>query len=533
MIDTKALREKVLDLAIRGKLVPQDPNDEPASVLLERIRQQKQQMVKEGKLKAKDIKNDTVIFVGEDNLHYEKFADGRVKCIEDEIPFNLPEGWAWCRLSMVGTTNIGLTYKPTEVKETGTIVLRSCNIKNGKMDFADLVRVQADIRENQYIYENDILICARNGSRSLVGKCAIMQDLTEAASFGAFMAVFRSICNHYVYHYFNTSLFRSSFDNDDSKQISQVTQAILRDTLIPLPPFAEQTRIATKLHEILSLVDFVNDGTDQIETITANAKSKILGLAIRGQLVPQDPNDEPASVLLERIRAEKEELIKRGKIKRDKKESFIFRGEDNSYYEKIGDNVNCIDEDIPFDIPDTWEWMRLKNCCSKEIRRGKSPKYADESGTLVFAQKCNTKYNGIDVGLALYLDETTLSRYPADEYMQDGDVVVNSTGTGTLGRVGFYQMADNRLELPIVPDSHVTVVRGSSNIQAFYLYAYLKANQSKIEKEGEGSTNQKELKPLTLKEMLVPMPPVSEQKRIETAITKAFVLIAMIEKSLS
>ena len=98
MMDTKALREKVLDLAIRGKLVPQDPNDEPASVLLECIRQQKQQMVKEGKLKAKDIKNDTVIFVGEDNLHYEKFADGSVKCIEDEIPFELPEGWAWCRL---------------------------------------------------------------------------------------------------------------------------------------------------------------------------------------------------------------------------------------------------------------------------------------------------------------------------------------------------------------------------------------------------------------------------------------------------
>lgn len=179
MIDTKALREKVLDLAIRGKLVPQDSNDEPASVLLERIREQKKQMVKEGKLKAKDIKDDSVIFVGDDNLHYEKFADGSVKCIEDEMPFELPDGWSWCRLSMVGTTNIGLTYRPTEVKETGTIVLRSCNIKNGKMDFKDLVRVQADIKENQYIYENDILICARNGSRSLVGKCAIMQGLTE------------------------------------------------------------------------------------------------------------------------------------------------------------------------------------------------------------------------------------------------------------------------------------------------------------------------------------------------------------------
>ena len=286
-----------------------------------------------------------------------------MKCIEDEIPFDLPEGWAWCRLSMVGTTNIGLTYKPTEVKETGTIVLRSCNIKNGKIDFADLVRVQADIRENQYIYENDILICARNGSQSLVGKCAIMQDLPEAASFGAFMAVFRSICNQYVYYYFNTSLFRSSFSNDDSKQINQVTQAILRDTLIPLPPFAEQTRIVAKLHEILSLADFINDGTEQIEMIITNAKNKILNLAIRGQLVPQDPDDEPASVLLERIRSEKEELIKQGKIKRGKKESFIFRGEDNSYYLRTGELVESL-EDWGFEeLPDSWNVCYLGELC--------------------------------------------------------------------------------------------------------------------------------------------------------------------------
>ena len=298
-----------------------------------------------------------------DNLHYEKFADGSVKCIEDEIPFDLPEGWAWCRLSMVGTTSIGLTYKPTEVKETGTIVLRSCNIKNGKIDFADLVRVQADIRENQYIYKNDILICARNGSQSLVGKCAIMQDLPEAASFGAFMAVFRSICNQYVYYYFNTALFRSSFSNDDSKQINQVTQAILRDTLIPLPPFAEQTRIVAKLHEILSLADFINDGTEQIEMIITKAKSKILDLAIRGQLVPQDPDDEPASVLLERIRAEKEELIKQGKLKRDKKESVIFRGEDNSYYLRTGELVESL-EDWDFEeLPDSWSVCCLGELC--------------------------------------------------------------------------------------------------------------------------------------------------------------------------
>jgi type I restriction enzyme S subunit len=204
-----------------------------------------------------------------------------------------------------------------------------------------------------------------------------------------------------------------------------------------------------------------------------------------------------------------------------------------SYYEKMGTEVRCINSEIPFGIPDTWEWVRLENCCSKEIRRGKSPKYAERSGTLVFAQKCNTKYNGIDVRQALFLDEATLNKYSADEYMQDGDVVVNSTGTGTLGRVGFYRMADNCLGLPIVPDSHVTVVRGFSSIQAFYLYAFMKASQSKLEKKGEGSTNQKELKSLTLKEMLVPVPPRTEQERIAAAITAAFSNISTIEKSLS
>jgi len=204
-----------------------------------------------------------------------------------------------------------------------------------------------------------------------------------------------------------------------------------------------------------------------------------------------------------------------------------------SYYEKVGSDIQCIDEEIPFEIPDTWEWVRLEGCCIKEIRRGKSPKYIDESRTLVFAQKCNTKYSGIDIGLALFLDESTLGRYPDDEYMQDGDVVINSTGTGTLGRVGIYHTTDSHLGLPIVPDSHVTVIRAARSIQAFYMYAAMKANQSELEKKGEGSTNQKELKPLTLKEMLIPIPPYSEQERITSTITAAFSTITAIEKSLN
>ena len=457
-----------------------------------------------------------------DNLHYEKFADGSVKCIEDEIPFDLPEGWAWCRLSMVGATNIGLTYKPTEVKETGTIVLRSCNIKNGKINFADLVRVQADIRENQYIYKNDILICARNGSQSLVGKCAIMQDLPEAASFGAFMAVFRSICNQYVYYYFNTSLFRSSFSNDDSKQINQVTQAILRDTLIPLPPFAEQTRIVAKLHEILSLADFINDGTEQIEMIITNAKSKILDLAIRGQLVPQDPADEPASVLLERIRAEKEELIKQGKIKRDKKESFIFRGEDNSYYEKIDMEVRCINSEIPFDLPETWCWCRLGTLFAHNT--GKALNSADSAGTpMTYITTSNLYWDRFELDS---LKEMLFADSEIDKCtVKKGDLLVCEGGD--IGRSAIWMFEEN-----IRIQNHIHRLRPYISLSnRFYYYVmYMWKQLGLIGGQGIGLQG---FSSKMLHNLIVPLPSIDEQERIVAFIDKLFEQIESIEKSFS
>lgn len=301
---------------------------------------------------------------------------------------------------------------------------------------------------------------------------------------------------------------------------------------MPLPSLSEQYRIVEKLNELLSFVDTIESNKTTLQDLIKQTKSKILDLAIRGKLVPQNLNDEPTSVLLERIRVEKEELIKQGKIKRDKKESIIFRGDDNSYYEKTSDSIFCINKEIPFEIPNTWEWMRLENCCIKEIRRGKSPKYANHSYTLVFAQKCNTKQSGIDTSLALYLDESTLSKYSDDEYLQDGDVVINSTGIGTLGRVGFYRSTDNCKNLPIVPDSHVTVIRTYLGIKKFYMYVFMKANQGEFEKKGEGSTNQKELKSITLREMLIPIPPYPEQRRIVVTVTEIFAIISVIEKSL-
>ena len=540
-MDTKALRQKILDLAIRGKLVPQDPNDEPASVLLERIREQKKQMVKEGKLKAKDIKNDSVIFIGEDNLHYEKFADGSVKCIEDEIPFELPEGWVWSRLHSL-TIKIGAGSTPAGgaavYTTSGIKFIRSQNVYDYGLILDDVAYISEEINQKKsgsIVKPKDILLNITGGS---IGRCALVPDDFDIANVNQHVMIIR-LSNLEVRKYIH-SVITSPYIQEQimSRQVGSGRGGLSAETLstflIPLPPLNEQESIIGKLNYCISKVLTITDEQCNITDLITRAKSKILDLAIRGQLVPQDPADEPASVLLERIRAEKEELIKQGKIKRDKKESIIFKGEDNSYYEKLGSEVHCIDEEIPFEIPETWEWIRLQNCCSKEIKRGKSPKYAKESSnTLVFAQKCNTKYNGINLGLAQYLDESTLGKYPPDEYMQDGDIVINSTGTGTLGRVGLYRSGDNSKCIDIVPDSHVTVVRSYDEVDSFYLYAFMKSNQRALEKKGEGSTNQKELKPVTLKEMLVPIPSIKEQKRISLAIQKAFSIINTIEKSLS
>ena len=515
-MDTKALRQKILDLAIRGKLVPQDPNDEPASVLLEKIRAEKQQMVKDGRLKTKDIKNDTIIFKGEDNLHYEKFQDGSVKCIEDEIPFELPDGWSWCRL--------------------GTI----CDIVTGRLD-ANAQTLNGEypfftcgeevFRTDSYAFDcNAILLGGNNATGDF--KMHKFSGKFNAYQRVYVITTYLDIDIEYLYSHIRYYLPKLQ-EQSIGSQTRYLKLGMITDLLIALSPANEQANISALCEQYLSYCISISAEKVSLSEIIKKTKSKILDLAIRGQLVPQDPNDEPASVLLERIRAEKEELIKAGKIKRDKKESIIFKGDDNSYYEKIDDEVHCIDEELPFEIPKTWEWVRLQNCCTKEIRRGKSPKYTEQSNTLVFAQKCNTKYAGIDTGLALYLDESTLSKYSYDEYMHDGDIVVNSTGTGTLGRIGFYRNYDNDVMLPIVPDSHVTVIRACSSIQKYYLYIFMKANQHKLEKQGEGSTNQKELKPLTLKNMLVPIPPYSEQERISTVITSAFSITSAIGKSLS
>ena len=246
-----SIKSKILDLAIRGKLVPQNPDDEPASVLLERIKAEKEELIKQGKIKRD--KKESVIFKGEDNSYYHLTSDN--KSYIEYFPFELPNGWEWCNLSMIGFTNTGLTYKPTDIVPDGTMVLRSSNILNGKIDLTDLVRVNTSIRDNQYIEENDILICARNGSKALVGKCAIFEGISERTSFGAFMAVYRTQFYKYVYYFLNSKIFRDTFMNDDTKQINQLTQDMIKNTILALPPLAEQKRIVDAIETTFEHLD--------------------------------------------------------------------------------------------------------------------------------------------------------------------------------------------------------------------------------------------------------------------------------------
>ena len=379
MIDTKALRQKILDLAIRGKLVPQDPNDEPASVLLERIRQQKQQMVKDGKLKPKDIKNDSVIFVGEDNLHYEKFSNGSVKCIEDEVPFGLPDGWAWVRL---GNLSVAIQYGLSNSAEPqGTHrLLRITDIQDGKVDWNAVPFTTVNDPE-AYLLKTGDIVFARTGAT--VGKSFLITETPYPSVYASYLIRIRllgSLSPEYIYQFFDSACYWSQI-TDKSVGVGQpnCNGTSLKELFIPLPPISEQLRIVPTAQALLAYVAKIDAEKKSLLSIIMATKSKILDLAIRGQLIPQDPNDEPASVLLERIRAEKEELIKQGKIKRDKKESVIFRGEDNSYYEKIDMKVRCINIEIPFDLPETWCWCRLGTLFDHNT--GKALNSADAAGT--------------------------------------------------------------------------------------------------------------------------------------------------------
>ena len=520
-MDTKALRQKILDLAIRGKLVPQDPNDEPASVLLERIRAQKQQMVREGKLKSKDIKDDTVIFVGEDNLHYEKLPDGSVKCIEDEIPFDLPESWAWCRIKNICTIGTGATplKSNSAYYANGTIpwITSAATSEEIITTPADYITERAITETNCSIYPIGTLIIAMYGEGKTRGQ---ISELGIEACTNQACAALQILADDVRLSQYVKSYFQYSYENLRQKakggQQPNLNQTIIAETLIAIPPYQETKRIMDSVYQCIYQINTIEEGIESICTSIENAKKRILDLAIHGQLVPQNPADEPATVLLDRIRAEKEELIRQGKIKRDKKESVIFRGDDNSYYLKQGDHVEAVDSQFLFDLPDGWSWCLLPNISHSEL--GKTLDQAKNTGDLhPYLRSVNIRWDEVD------LSDVNQMRFEPEEMdrytITKGDLLICEGGD--VGRSAIW-ISDN----DILYQNALHRVRfwGGINPRFFMYYMMFYESKGIIKDICKGVTI-KHLTGNVLNSIPFALPPVDEQIAIVAKIDEAFKLL--------
>ena len=511
----KQLKNSILQWAIQGKLVPQDPNDEPASVLLEKIRQEKERLIKEKKIKRD--KNASIIYRGEDNSYYEKFADGKVVCIDDEIPFEIPSGWEWCRIRDISQSYIGLTYKPTDVTQAGTIVLRSSNIQEGQLDLNDIVRVSTPIPDKLWVEENDIVICARNGSKKLVGKSAIVDSLKEPMTFGAFMAICKTPIFRYVYNFLQSELFYAQLRGvSGTTTINQLTQNNFNNFLIPIPPFGEQQRIDERLQIIIPFVNKYSESQEKLDVLNNSLynslRKSILQEAIQGRLVPQDDSDEPSSVLLQRIRKEKLRLVKEGKLKKkDVVDSVIFKGDDNKYYENIGNNLVDITDDIPFEIPNNWVWTRIGYLFAHN--NGKQLNKGNTAGTLMeYITTSNLYWDGfrLDHLKMMPFEESEIERCQAIK----GDLLVCEGGD--VGRSCIWDY-----DFPIMLQNHIHKLRPYIDVctKFFYYIFYFYNVTGVIGGKGIGIQG---FSAKALHNTLVPLPPLQEQQRIVAQIEKLF-----------
>ena len=530
----KQLKNSILQWAIQGKLVPQDPNDEPASILLEKIRAEKARLIKEGKIK-KD-KKASVIHRGEDNSYYEKFADGKVVCIDEEIPFEIPQGWEWCRLGEIST------YAQTKKKinaANADVQLWGLDLedieKGGKLLYRKTVGERKAIGDKTIFNRGDILY---SKLRPYLLKVLIAPESGICTPEIIPFTCYGKICKEYI-----VSLLKSPYVDDYINAVTygvkmpRVGTETMTSLLVPFPPISEQLRIVAKTEQLMKYVDEYEKIQDKLDCLNEELpiilRKSLLQEAIQGKLVPQIELEETAQELLEQIKTEKQKLVKEGKLKKkDAIDSVIFRGEDNSYYEKLANGkVVCIDDEIPFEIPASWSYARSGNLCSY-LHRGKSPKYGNQKVLPIIAQKCN-QWDKLYIDRCLFSDIDYISKYKEEQFLQEGDIIINSTGGGTVGRTGYIDKSIFEKYDKFVADSHVTVVRPTTLISHKYIYMYLLSPyiQIGIEERCSGSTNQIELGTATVYNYIVPVPPLAEQERIVERIAKLHAVAASLAVS--
>ena len=400
----KQLKNSILQWAIQGKLVSQDPNDEPASVLLERIRQEKERLIKEKKIKRD--KNASIIYRGENNSYYEKFlATGEVKCIDEEVPFEIPVSWSWARLTHVTFLIEDCPHSTAKDEGKGYPLVRTPNIGFGFLLLNGVHRVSEKVynqRNVRAVPQKNDLIFAREAP---AGNIAVIQD--EKVCLGQRTVLLRPITHcilpqYLAYYILAPSSQQSLVEKSSGTTVAHVNLSDFRPYLIAVPPIDEQKRIVNKLKELLPLLDKYNCYADKLSRlnneINTLLKKSILQEAIQGRLVSQIAEEGTAKELLEQIKAEKLKLVKESKLKKSAlNESVIFRGDDNKYYEQIGSEVTEIE--LPFDFPSSWSIARLNAVCQltdglkttgkqclldAKYLRGKSSETIVEQGKLVY-----------------------------------------------------------------------------------------------------------------------------------------------------
>ena len=520
-MDTKALRQKILDLAIRGKLVPQDPNDEPASVLLERIRAEKQQMVKDGKLKAKDIKNDTVIFKGDDNLHYEQLQDGTINEYENELPFEIPSKWVWCNLGMLFSHNTGKALNASKTDGVSLTYITTSNVywNSFELDNLKIMPFTDSEIEKCTVKKGDLLVCEGGD----IGRAAIWPFENEIRIQNHLHRLRPYDRIYTKFYYYIMYLYKANGRiNGNGIGLQGLSSNALHNIIVPVPPVEEQKRIIDSIDSVLSLIEQIESHKQSLSSQIDNIKSKILDLAIKGKLVPQDPNDEPASVLLERIRAEKEELIKQGKIKRDKKESVIFKGDDNSYYRLTSDNKRY-DVSAPFDLPDCWEWTTFPTVAHVEL--GKTLDKVKNTGTYYpYLRSVNVQWGYVDLSdvKEMKFEPEEIERYT----IKKNDLLICEGGD--VGRCCVWNKNES-----ILYQNAIHRVRFYNSINCnFYMYfmMYLEAKGT-LKRISNGVTI-KHLTNTVLSNIIIPLPPLAEQERIVNAVETLFTQIDKIAEQI-
>ena len=505
------LKNSILQMAVQGKLVPQDPNDEPASVLLERIRKEKEQLIKEGKIKKE--KNPSYIFRGADNLPYEKVGKNEPVCIADEVPFDIPETWEWARLGMISTyshTKQKINAQNADPKMWG-LDLEDIE-KGGRLLERKTVGERKAVGDKTFFDSGDILY---SKLRPYLLKILVAPDCGICTPEIVPFKMLGKLDPEYIVAFLKCPYVDGVINSVTyGVKMPRVGTETMTELLVPIPPLSEQRRIVEKLNEVTPFTDSYAEA--YVRTAELNQqfpdllKKSILQEAVQGKLVPQNPDDEPASALLERIRAEKEQLIKAGKIKRDKHESIIFR-RDNSHYEKRGSEELCIDDDIPFDIPDNWMWTRLQNICSLigDIDHNMPKSVPADEGVLFLSAKDLLDDGTINFTQNVkYISRADFERLSRKALPQKHDIIYSRIGAA-LGKA---RLVETDREFLV---SYSCCVVRPLLVYPQYIRYYLESPQILLHSiKARQSIGVPDLGMGEIKKYLVALPPYNEQVRI-------------------